>query len=108
MSVVMTNYVCTFQAEVMAIYWAAKQVTELWLDTRKECSSFNDFFRESKSAEEEETVIHFRCQCPSLARCRYRLFGYPSLVISRELTSIDVKDTASFITIYYTPTYLST
>lgn len=58
---------------------------------------FNDFCRGCRSAEEEETVIHFLCQCPSLARCRYRLFGSPFLVSLTELSSIDVKDIASFI-----------
>ena len=37
------------------------------------------------------------CQCLSLARCRYRLFGIPFLVSFTELSSIDIKDIASFI-----------
>ena len=41
---------------------------------------FNDFCRGCRSIEEEETVFHFLCQCPSLARYRYRLFGSPFLV----------------------------
>ena len=42
---------------------------------------FNDFCRGCRSAEEEETVILFLCQCPSLTRCRYRLSGSAFLVI---------------------------
>ena len=56
----------------------------------------NDFCSGCRSAEKEETVIHFLCQCSSLARCRYRLFGTPTLVSLMELSSIDVKDVASF------------
>ena len=36
---------------------------------------FNDFYYGCISDVEEETVIYFLCQCSSLARCRYRLFG---------------------------------
>ena len=39
----------------------------------------NDFCHGCRSAEKEENVIHFLCQCPSLSRCRYRLFGSPFL-----------------------------
>ena len=35
--------------------------------------------------------------CPSLARCRYMLFGSPFLVSLTELSFIDIKDIASFI-----------
>ena len=38
-------------------------------------------------AEEEETVIHFFCQFPSLGMCRNRLFGSPFLVSYHLLTS---------------------
>ena len=48
---------------------------------------FNNFCRGYRSAEEEETVIQFLCQCPSLATCRYRLFGSPFLVSLTELSS---------------------
>ena len=50
--------------------------------------TFSDFCTGCRSAEEEETVIYFLYQCPSLERCRYELFGSPS---------IDVKEIASFI-----------
>ena len=40
----------------------------------------NDFCRGCRSAAEEDTVVRFFCQCPSLARCRNRLFGYSFLV----------------------------
>ena len=53
---------------------------------------FNDFCHRSKSAEEEESVIHFLCQCSSLVRFRYRLFDFPFLVSMTELSSIDIKD----------------
>ena len=59
--------------------------------------SFSDFCCGCRSAEEEETVIHFFCQCPSLAGCRNRLFGSPFLVSLTELSSIDIKDIASLI-----------
>ena len=55
---------------------------------------FNDFCR---SAEKEETVIHFLCQCPYFARCRYRLFDSSFIVSLTELGSIDIKDRVSFI-----------
>ena len=48
---------------------------------------FNNFCREYSSAEKQETVIHFLCQCPSLARCRFRLFGSPALVSFTDLSS---------------------
>ena len=57
----------------------------------------NDFCHRRKSAEEEYYVIHFLCQWPSLASCKYRLFGSPILFSLTELSSIDVKDIASFI-----------
>ena len=41
---------------------------------------FNDLCRGSRSSEQEEFVIHFLYQCPSLARCRYMLFGSSTLV----------------------------
>ena len=59
--------------------------------------SFNDFCRGRKFAKEEKTVIHFLCQCPSLSRYRYRLFGSTFLVSLTKLSSIDVKDIASYI-----------
>ena len=58
---------------------------------------FNDFCRECRSAEEEEVVIRFLCQCPSLAWCKYRLFGSQVLVIFTELSFIDFKDLVTFI-----------
>ena len=57
----------------------------------------NDFRRGSRSAEEKETVIEFICQCPSLARCIYRLFGSPILISLTEVLPIDVKDIDSLI-----------
>ena len=51
------------------------------------------------SGKDEET-IHFLCQCPSLARCRYRLFGSPAVVHLTKLSSIDVKDIALFIKLF--------
>ena len=54
----------------------------------------HDFCRGCRSAEEEETVIHFLC--PPLATCRYRLFGSTILVSLTELSSIDVKYIAGF------------
>ena len=36
----------------------------------------NGFCHECRSAEEEETVVHFLWQCPSLAICRYRVSGF--------------------------------
>ena len=41
-------------------------------------------------AAEEETVIHFLCQCQSLARCWYKLFGSPTFVSLAKLSSINV------------------
>ena len=58
---------------------------------------FNDFCRECKCTEEEETVIYFLCECLSLARCRYSLFVSLTLVSMMQLLSIDFKVTASFI-----------
>ena len=58
---------------------------------------FNDCCLVCRPAEKEDTVINFLCQCPSLARCKYRLFGSPTLVSLTELSSIDVKDKVSFI-----------
>ena len=39
-----------------------------------------------RSAEEEETFIHFICQCSPHARCRYRLFGSPIFISLTELS----------------------
>ena len=47
-----------------------------------------------KCAQEEETVIHFLCQCKSLARYRNGLFGSALLVSSMELSSIAIEDKA--------------
>ena len=58
---------------------------------------FNDFYGGSRCAEEETSVIYFICQWPSLARCRYRIFGSPFLVSLTELPAIDIKDIASYI-----------
>ena len=57
----------------------------------------SDFYRGYRSAEEEEIVIHFICQCPSLTRCRCRLFGSSFLVRLMKLSSIVIKDIASYI-----------
>ena len=35
---------------------------------------FNDFCHGCRFSEEEETVVSYFCQCPSLTRCRFRLF----------------------------------
>ena len=72
--------------------WPLLQATVLCVDTQKECGC-----RGCRSAEEEETVIQFLCQCPYLARCRYRLFSSPTLISLTELSSIDIKDIALFI-----------
>ena len=53
--------------------------------------AFNDFCRECRSTEKEETVVHFLYQCPSLARHKYRLFGSSFLVSLTELSSLDIK-----------------
>ena len=59
---------------------------------------FDGFCRKFRSAEEEETVIHLLCQCPSLARCRCRSFDSPIFIsLSQLLSSIDVKDIGAFI-----------
>ena len=58
---------------------------------------FNNYCPGCRSADEEETVIHFLCKCISLARCRYMLLSSLALVSLTELSSIDVKDIASFI-----------
>ena len=34
---------------------------------------FNGFCRGCRTVKEQKTVLHFLCQCPSFARCRYRL-----------------------------------
>ena len=57
---------------------------------------FNDFCRGCWSAEEEETVIQFLCQCPSLIKCKFRLFCSPFLVSLTKLSSIDIKTLTSF------------
>ena len=58
---------------------------------------FNGFCRECRSVAEEQTVIYFLCQCPSLARCRYTLFDSLFLVSLKELSSIHIKDIATYI-----------
>ena len=67
----------------------------LWVDKRKEYDSH--FTTSAVDADPLRTIIHFLCQCQSLAKCRYRLSGLPTLVNLTELSSIDVKDIASFI-----------
>ena len=55
---------------------------------------FNDFWRGCRSAKKGLlllTVIHFFCHCPTLARCRNRLLGFPFLVSLTELSSADMK-----------------
>ena len=59
--------------------------------------AFTDFCRGCRSTEEEETVIHFLCQCPSLARCK--LFVYPFLVSLTKLSSGDINHIDSYIKI---------
>ena len=53
------------------------RVIALWTDTRKE---WDDHLANSAGdadpPEEEQTAVHFLCQCPSLARCRHWLFGH--------------------------------
>ena len=61
---------------------------------------FNDFCHSCRSAKKEKIVIHFYSQCPSLARCRNRLFGSLFLVSLTELSSVDIKDIASFIKMF--------
>ena len=61
--------------------------------------AFNNFCRGSKFAEVEETVMHFLFQFPSLSRRRYSLFGSPFIVSLTELSSIDIKGIASYITV---------
>ena len=58
---------------------------------------FNDFYRGCRSAEEEKVVMHFLHQCPSLTRCRYRLFVSSFLRSLTELSSNDIKDIASYM-----------
>ena len=59
--------------------------------------SFYNFCRGCRSAEEENFLFHFVCQCPFLARCRYKLFGSPFLASLTEPLSINMKAIASFI-----------
>ena len=47
---------------------------------------FNDFCLGCRSAKEEQIVIHFLCQCLSLARHRYWLFGFPFFVSFAKLS----------------------
>ena len=61
---------------------------------------FNDFCYGCRSTEEEETLVRFLCQCPSLARHRYRLFGTSLLVSLKELSSIDIKDIVLYIELF--------
>ena len=42
--------------------------------------SSNDFCRECKFAEEDDSGIHFLCQYLSLAKCSYGLFGLSDVV----------------------------
>ena len=49
-----------------------------------------EFQRVCRFAEDEEAVIHFPCQCLSLASCRYRLFGSPIVHLWRHNGSLDV------------------
>ena len=53
--------------------------------------------RTSAGDANSQTVVHFLCQCPPLASCRYRLFGSPFPVSLTKLSSIDIKDIASLI-----------
>ena len=57
---------------------------------------FNYLYHGCIYTEQEETIIHFLCKCPSLVRCTYRLFGSPTLVSLTELSSIDVRYIALF------------
>ena len=61
--------------------------------------TFNDFYSGFRSLEEEETVVHFLCQCPFLARHKYRLFGSSFLISLTELSPIDINDIPSYIEI---------
>ena len=58
---------------------------------------FNDFCYGCRSTEEKETAIHFLYQCPFIAWYRHRLFGSPTHVSLTELSSLDVKNIASFV-----------
>ena len=58
---------------------------------------FNNIYRGCRFTEEEETVIHFLCQRPSLARQRYTVFGASFLARLTELSSSDIKDLVSYI-----------
>ena len=49
------------------------------------------------SVDEEGTIIHFLCQCSSLARFRFRLIGSTILISLMELSPIDSKDINSFL-----------
>ena len=69
----------------------------LWIDTRKNAVLIQWLLPWVQTVEEEETVIHFFCQCPSLAECSNRLFGSPPFLVSlTDLACIDIKHIASF------------
>ena len=74
--------------------WPCLQVTVLWVDTWKECGYH---LTTPPWMQIRKKRGDFLCPCPSLARCRYRLFGSSTLVSLTEISSIDVNDIAQFI-----------
>ena len=59
----------------------------------------HDFCRSCKDIEEEETVEHFLCNCPALAKTRFKLLGAPFFDNLSELKDTTPRQLAHFINI---------
>ena len=91
--------ICFWQIKKLVVFWCAMLTGHCVMGSYAESIQlpFNDFCQEYRSAEEEETILQFHWQCPSLGWCKYRLFGSPFLVSLVELSSFNIKYIASFI-----------
>ena len=58
---------------------------------------FNDFCRSCNDEEEEETVEHFLCYCPTLSGIRTAKLGSPFMHVLSDLSAIDIRKINSFI-----------
>ena len=58
---------------------------------------YNDYCRSCDSEEEEETVSHLLCHCPALSRRRFKHFGAHFLDDLTELSTVNIRDIARFI-----------
>lgn len=58
---------------------------------------FNTFCRSCREVGAKETLTHFLCECPALARTRYRFLGSPFLGDLKDISKVNIHDIIQFL-----------